>query len=104
MPRPCGGLPALKIDRPGDRWQQPGQCDRCVMGGDEVLGIGQVLVGEMTDPVGDARDEQERCLRPYPVITVALDNDAVGTEKSVRICERLKKNHRVSKARLIVRR
>jgi hypothetical protein len=46
-------------------------------------------------------EEQERCLDPYPTITVALDNDAAGIEKAARICERLKRNHRVSKARLI---
>jgi len=46
-------------------------------------------------------EEQERCLDPYPTITVALDNDAAGIEKAVRICERLKRNHRVLKARLI---
>jgi hypothetical protein len=27
-------------------------------------------------------DERERCLGPYPVITVALDNDAAGMEKA----------------------
>ena len=46
-------------------------------------------------------EEQERCLEPYATITVALDNDAAGIEKAARICERLKRNHRVSKARLI---
>jgi DNA primase len=46
-------------------------------------------------------EEQERCLDPYPTITVALDNDAAGIEKAVRICERLKAKHRVSKARLV---
>jgi CHC2 zinc finger/Toprim-like len=46
-------------------------------------------------------EEQERCLDLYPVITVALDNDAAGIEKASGICERLKRNHRVSKARLI---
>jgi DNA primase len=46
-------------------------------------------------------EEQERCLAPYPVITVALDNDAAGIEKAARICERLKAKHRVLKARLI---
>jgi len=45
--------------------------------------------------------EQERCLDPYPVITVALDNDAAGMQKATRICGRLKPQHRVSKARLI---
>jgi DNA primase len=45
--------------------------------------------------------EQERCLDPYPMITVAFDNDAAGIEKASRICERLKVNHRVLKARLI---
>jgi DNA primase len=46
-------------------------------------------------------EEQERCLDPYPTITVALDNDAAGIEKAARICGRLKRNHRVLKARLI---
>ncbi|MGD0777003.1 MAG: CHC2 zinc finger domain-containing protein [Candidatus Solibacter sp.] len=46
-------------------------------------------------------EEQERCLDPYPTITVALDNDAAGVEKAARICGRLKRNHRVLKARLI---
>jgi len=46
-------------------------------------------------------EEQERCLDPYPVITVALDNDAAGIEKAARICERLKAKHRVLKARLV---
>jgi DNA primase len=45
--------------------------------------------------------EQEQCLDPYPVITVALDNDAAGMEKAAIICGRLKEKHRVSKARLI---
>jgi DNA primase len=45
--------------------------------------------------------EQERCLDPYPVITVALDNDAAGIEKASRIRERLKVKHRVLRARLI---
>jgi DNA primase len=46
-------------------------------------------------------EAQERCLDPYPLITVALDNDAAGIEKAARICGRLKRNHRVLKARLI---
>lgn len=46
-------------------------------------------------------EEQERCLDSYPVITVALDNDAAGIEKAARICGRLKEKHRVSKARLV---
>jgi DNA primase len=46
-------------------------------------------------------EEQERCLDPYPVITVALDNDAAGIEKAARICGRLKAKHRVLKARLV---
>jgi DNA primase len=46
-------------------------------------------------------EEQERCLDPYPVITVALDNDPAGAEKAVRVCERLKPKHRVSKAKLV---
>jgi DNA primase len=46
-------------------------------------------------------EEQERCLDPYPVITVALDNDAAGVEKAVRICARLRTKHRILKARLV---
>jgi DNA primase len=46
-------------------------------------------------------EEQERFLDPYPVITVALDNDAAGIEKAARICGRLKAKHSVLKARLI---
>src|ERR1035438_7756862 len=46
-------------------------------------------------------EEQERCLDPYSVITVALDNDATGIEKATRISERLKTKHRVLKARLV---
>ena len=46
-------------------------------------------------------EEQEWSLDPYSTITVALDNDAAGIEKAARICERLKRKHRVSKARLI---
>jgi DNA primase len=46
-------------------------------------------------------EQQERCLDPYPVITVALDNDAAGIEKATRVCDRLKTKHRVSRARLI---
>ncbi len=46
-------------------------------------------------------EEQERCLAPYPVITVALDGDAAGIEKAAAICARLKAKHRVLKARLV---
>jgi hypothetical protein len=46
-------------------------------------------------------EEQERCLAPYPTITVAFDNDAAGVEKSAAICERLKAKHRILKARLV---
>jgi DNA primase len=46
-------------------------------------------------------EEQERCLDPYPLITVALDNDAAGTEKAAAICARLKNKHRIIKARLV---
>jgi hypothetical protein len=46
-------------------------------------------------------EEQERCLDPYPTITVAFDNDAAGVEKATGISERLKTKHRVLKARLI---
>jgi DNA primase len=45
--------------------------------------------------------EQERCLDQFSVVTVALDNDAAGMAKAARICERLKRQHRVMKARLI---
>jgi DNA primase len=46
-------------------------------------------------------EEQEKCLDPFLTITVALDNDATGSEKAARICERLKPKHRVLKAWLI---
>jgi CHC2 zinc finger/Toprim-like len=46
-------------------------------------------------------ERQERCLDSFPVIIVALDNDALGIEKAARIRERLKGNHRVLKARLV---
>jgi len=46
-------------------------------------------------------EEQERSLDPYPRITVGMDNDATGAEKSILICERLKGKHRVLKAKLI---
>lgn len=46
-------------------------------------------------------EEQEQCLDPYPVITVALDNDAAGIEKASKICNRLRVKHRVAKARLV---
>jgi DNA primase len=46
-------------------------------------------------------EEQEKCLDPFPTITVALDNDAAGNEKAARIRARLKMKHRVLKARLI---
>jgi DNA primase len=46
-------------------------------------------------------EDQERCLGPYPVITVALDNDAAGMEKSACICGRLREKHRILKARLV---
>lgn len=49
----------------------------------------------------ELNEEQERCLDPFPTITVALDNDAAGQEKAARICERLKGKHRVLRARLI---
>jgi hypothetical protein len=45
-------------------------------------------------------EEQERCLEPFPVITVALDNDAAGTEKAARIRGKLKAKHRILKARM----
>ncbi len=46
-------------------------------------------------------EEQERCLDPFPVITVALDSDAAGIEKATVICARLKEKHRILKARLV---
>ena len=46
-------------------------------------------------------EAQERCLDPYPTITVALDNDAAGDEKAARIVERLRRKHRVLKARVV---
>jgi DNA primase len=46
-------------------------------------------------------EQQERCLEPFRVITVALDNDPVGIEKAARIYERLKGKHTVLKARLV---
>jgi len=46
-------------------------------------------------------DQQERCLDSFPVITVALDNDATGIEKSAAICERLKLKHRILRAKLV---
>jgi len=58
------------------------------------LQAASIMGSEMTE-------EQERCLDLYPTITVALDNDAAGIEKAARICGRLKRNHRVLKARLI---
>jgi DNA primase len=45
---------------------------------------------------------QEKCLAPFRVITVALDNDAAGNEKAAPIVERLKAaGHTVRKARLL---
>ena len=46
-------------------------------------------------------DSQERCLEPFPVIVVALDDDPPGIEKAARIRERLRGKHRVMKARLV---
>jgi hypothetical protein len=46
-------------------------------------------------------EAQGRCLDPFPVITVALDDDPTGIEKAAHICERLKGKHRVLKARLV---
>jgi hypothetical protein len=45
-------------------------------------------------------ESQERCLDPFPVITLALDDDPHGIEKAGRIREQLKGKHRVLKARL----
>jgi DNA primase len=44
---------------------------------------------------------QEESLSPFGVITVALDNDPAGNEKAAPILERLKRNHKVMKARLM---
>ena len=49
----------------------------------------------------DLTKPQERCLDPFPVITVALGDDPPGIEKAARIRARLKGNHRVLKARLV---
>ena len=46
-------------------------------------------------------EKQERCLDPFPVITLALDDDPPGIEKAARIRERRKGKHRVLKARLV---
>ena len=46
-------------------------------------------------------EEQEQCLDPFAVITVALDNDAAGLEKVGPICNRLRNRHRILKARLM---
>jgi DNA primase len=49
----------------------------------------------------DLTESQERCLEPFLVITVALDDDPPGIKKAARICERLKVRHRIFKARLV---
>lgn len=46
-------------------------------------------------------EAQERCLDPFPVVTVALDDDPPGIEKAARIRERLKGKHKILKARLV---
>jgi DNA primase len=46
-------------------------------------------------------ESQESGLDPFPIITVALDDDPAGIEKAARIRERLKGKHRVLKARLV---
>ena len=46
-------------------------------------------------------ESQEQCLDPFPVITVALDDDPTGIEKAALIRGRLKGKHRVLKARLV---
>ena len=46
-------------------------------------------------------EKQERCLDPYPVITVAFDNDPAGLEKAAAICARLKGKHKILRARLV---
>jgi DNA primase len=53
-----------------------------------------LLGSEMTEA-------QEECLEPFGVITVALDNDAAGNEKAGQIIARLRRNHKVLKARLM---
>jgi DNA primase len=45
--------------------------------------------------------EQERCLDPFSVIMLALDNDRVGVQESASIRERLKVKHKVLNARLV---
>ena len=44
--------------------------------------------------------EQERALDQFSTITIALDNDVVGNEKSDRVADRLRMNHRIVRARL----
>jgi DNA primase len=61
---------------------------------EHALQAASLMGSEMTE-------EQERCLDPFLVITVAFDNDAAGIEKATRVCERLKAKHRVLKARLV---
>jgi len=46
-------------------------------------------------------ESQEHCLDPFPVITIALDNDPHGIEKAANIRERLKGKHKVLKARMV---
>jgi len=47
-------------------------------------------------------EAQERCLEPFKVITVAMDNDAVGNERAALIIQRLRAaGHVVMKARLM---
>jgi hypothetical protein len=46
-------------------------------------------------------EAQQRCLYPFPVITIALDDDPTGIEKAACIRERLKGDHKVLKARLV---
>ncbi len=53
-----------------------------------------LLGSEMTDA-------QEKCLEPFGMITVALDDDAVGNGKAAPILERLRRNHKVRKARIV---
>ena len=42
--------------------------------------------------------EQETCLAPFTNIVVAMDNDQPGREAAEKLAERLKANHKVSKA------
>ena len=45
-------------------------------------------------------DAQERLLEPYAEIRVCMDNDFAGREAAAKIAERLKPNHKVTRAYL----